>query len=152
MPKGLMEWTWYGLLLFALLYPSLASADLTREQAASLYAIAYGQVGFLPEDSPTIYLMPAEELDELVCKKPCGAKAAQVEANIYLLDTLDMTNPMNASILLHELVHFVQWKQHGPAKDCDDYHDREVEAYKIQFDALARLGIRPPSVSVPMCI
>ena len=134
------------------LHPTAKAVDLTREQAASLYAIAYGQAGFIPDESPTIYLTPAKELDEIVCKRPCGAKAAQIENGIYLLDTLDMTDPMNASILLHELVHFVQWKQHGKAKDCDDYHNREVEAYRIQFDALSRLGIRPPSVSVPLCI
>ena len=153
MPKDFWGWTWLCLLLWALLYPSLSrGADLSKDQAASLYAIAYGQVGFLPEDAPTIYLTPADKLDEIVCGKPCGAKAAQVEKAIYLLETLDMTEPFNASILLHELVHFVQWKKNGPSKDCDEYRAREVEAYQIQFDALERLGIRPPSVAIPICI
>lgn len=153
MPQDRWAWVWFILLLVALLYPSLSKgAPLTKDQAASLYAIAYGQIGFLPEESPTIYLVPAKELDDLICQKPCGAKAAQLENKIYLLDTLDMTDPMHASILLHELVHYVQWKKSGPAKDCDEHQNREAEAYKIQFAALERLGIRPPSVSVPMCI
>lgn len=129
------------------------SAPLTEQQAALLYAVAYGEAGLgIPDFSPTIRLMYADQLEQTVCGKPCaGLKAAQIGDAILLREDLDMTAPLNASILLHELVHYVQWSKHGPAKDCEDYRDREIQAYEIQFAALARIGVRAPPAPLPRC-
>lgn len=103
-------------------------AELTERQAALLYAVAYGEAGLgIPDFSPTIRLLPAEQLERAVCGKPCaGLKAAQIGDVVLLRVDLDMTDPLNASILLHELVHYVQW-------------------------ALARVGVRAPPAPLPRC-
>lgn len=129
-------------------------AELTEQQAALLYAVAYGEAGLgIPDFSPTIRLLHAAQLEQAVCGKPCaGLKAAQIGDVVLLRADLDLSDPLNASILLHELVHYVQWAKFGQAKDCADYRDRETQAYEIQFAALARIGVRAPKVAIPTCV
>lgn len=126
---------------------------LTEDQAALLYAIAYGQAGAgVPETGPEVHVVSQEQLEALICEgRTCGVRAAQVGDVVFLREDLDMHDPINASILLHELVHYVQWAKYGMAKDCADFRQREIEAYRIQFAALARIGVRPPKAVVPVC-
>lgn len=128
-------------------------AELTERQAEQLYEMAYKGVGLgAPDFGPTIRLMPIEQIEEIFCGRPCpGLKAAQIGDVILLRADLDMSDPLNASIFLHELVHYVQWAAFGLAKDCEDYRDRETQAYQIQFAMLVQAGARLPTFSIPLC-
>jgi hypothetical protein len=59
---------------------------------------------------------------------------------VYLDDSLDFERPLDSSILLHELVHYVQHDRDGPATTCAEWLRREQQAYRIQIEALIRVG------------
>jgi len=119
------------------------AAGLTREQAASLYLLARSTSHYpLPGAAPEIHLVPIQHLRDRVCPgHSCAVHGLQVENRIYLDEALDMSNLLHASILYHELVHYLQWSARGDAKDCQEYLEREIEAYGLQIAVLAKAGI-----------
>ncbi len=77
-----------------------------------------------------------------MCGRPCPVYAVFDSGEGILLDRrLDLADDGYArSILLHELVHFAQWKETGrAAADCEEWMKRESEAYRVQFGWLAKL-------------
>ena len=70
----------------------------------------------------------------------CPVRGATIDGVVYLDDSLDFERPLDSSILLHELVHYVQHDRDGPATTCADWLRREQQAYSIQIQALARIG------------
>lgn len=119
---------------------------LTLEQAASLYAVAYGQYGSqiggfkLPERPPVIKEVPQSELQQMYgCK--CNIRGAQIMDKIYLDESLDYGQAYGASVLIHEYVHYFQFVRHGPTVDCRDYVSREHQAYGIQIRMMQRTGL-----------
>lgn len=113
----------------------------------------------VPSTLPTIELVPSQSLQQRLCKRPCPVYAFYQPGGRILLDAkLDPAgNSQARSILLHELVHYVQWihKGHGP-KSCNEWREREDEAYLVQFRWLATqpptmgglVGRRPPLPAV----
>jgi hypothetical protein len=91
----------------------------------------------IPEQLPIVHLVPHAVLEEKACHKPCQILGwFSLETNeIYLDDTLDLKGSVLArSVLLHELVHYVQQvsgKFDGKS-DCESWTLREKEAYAIQ--------------------
>jgi hypothetical protein len=136
-----------GLVAIVLATPARAG-ELSREQVAVVYAIAYSHVGgALPEQAPRVHLVDRTVLQGLACAwRSCPARGAQVGADIFVDESLDFSDPADASVLLHELVHFLQFARWGPARDCHENIRREREAYTIQAHELERLG--KPSSSV----
>lgn len=119
------------------------AAMLTKDQLRDLYAMAYGRAGIgVPDKSPVIELVSIEQLQWIACEgRPCAIGAFQRAERVYLLETLDMGNPLHRAVLLHELVHYVQWVARGEAKTCEEYHAREVQAYEIQAFELDRADV-----------
>jgi hypothetical protein len=80
----------------------------------------------------------------LACTSKCGALATyQPGEGIFLDERLrPETNLFDRSVLLHELVHYVQELNHerGDAKPCERWYYREVEAYAIQKTFLMLVG------------
>lgn len=117
------------------------SAELQRDQAASLYAVAYGHVGHLPARAPTVLMIPRQALCQRVLRRDdCPVRGATIDGVIYLDDARDSERALDSSILLHELVHYVQHDRDGPATTCAEWLRREQQAYRIQIEALIRVG------------
>jgi len=101
--------------------------------------------GSWPQESqPSVYLVNQETLDQYrpaVCGK-YPAVAYFIDQNqIILSNTLKpFDNPQDASILIHELVHFLQSKRTG-SKSPLLFEERE--AYNVQDRFLKWLGERP---------
>ncbi len=119
-----------------------AAADLAQDQAAVIYAIAYAHVGgALPQQPPTIHLVDRTRLQQLACNGGnCPARGFQRGQDVYIDAALDFTKPADAGVLLHEVVHFLQFARWGPAQDCLDWIARERQAYTIQAYELERMG------------
>jgi hypothetical protein len=82
-------------------------------------------------EKPNIITLSYAELHQL-CYIQCTA--AYVSNTIYLPNDLDLTDESNHAILFHELVHFYQdVTKRWINKDlCQQYNDREREAYALQ--------------------
>lgn len=97
-----------------------------------------------PAIAPEIFRVPHERLQELACTSKCGVLATyQPGEGIFLDERLKPeTNLFDRSVLLHELVHYVQELNHerGDAKPCERWYFREVEAYAIQKTFLMLVG------------
>jgi hypothetical protein len=89
-----------------------------------------------PVALPEVIRVPHERIEEMVCHAKCGALAAyRPGEGIYLDEKLKPeTDLFDRSILLHELVHYVQdmGDEHGDMRPCMRWYYREQEAYAIQ--------------------
>lgn len=112
---------------------TLSDAELMPALVSALDQISkYHRLVALPE----VIRVSHESIEELVCHAKCGALAAyRPGAGIYLDEKLKPeTNLFDRSILLHELVHYVQdmTDEHGDMRPCMRWYHREQEAYAIQ--------------------
>lgn len=89
---------------------------------------------------PDIMLISGEGLRATVCPeggRNCNGLMAVYgteQRHILLRDSLDMADPADQSFLVHELVHWLQHMDHGPAIEasCQAVLDAETEAYAVQ--------------------
>ena len=97
-----------------------------------------------PEELPLVHRVPHATIEQLACGKPCAALAAyRPGEGIYLDEALKPeSNVFARSVLLHELVHYVQEVSNELAavRPCERWYRREQEAYAIQKRFLALLG------------
>jgi hypothetical protein len=119
------------------------AGELAKEQAAVLYAIAYSHVGGnLPDKAPTIRLVDRAVLQAIACNGAnCPVRGYQRGADVFVDASLNFADPLDAAVLLHELVHFLQFARAGPAQDCHEWQRRERQAYLVQAHELERLGL-----------
>jgi len=93
---------------------------------------------------PEIIRVPHERIEEMVCNAKCAALAVyRPGEGIYLDDKLKPESDLFArSILLHELVHYVQDMsgEHADMRPCMRWYQREQEAYAIQKIFLGMTG------------
>jgi hypothetical protein len=125
-----------------------SAAELTAEQAMFTYIIAFGKAGFIPERAPVINIVPRHKLCVLADLRPnCKARGLTMpDGVIYLDDTLDFADAHDASVLLHEMVHYVDWAKGGPSTNCAEWLRREQRAYSIQAEALQKVGVDPSNL------
>lgn len=97
----------------------------------------------IPDRLPDVHVVPASEIQQRVCDKPCRARAFFVPGEGVFIDaSLNLTGNMyDQSILVHELVHALQhvngrfsYEENG----CARYAAEEVEAYDIQNKFLSQ--------------
>lgn len=120
------------------------SQSLTREQAMYLYAIAYGHVGHIPDSPPHVQFVPRSRLCEIAgLPSTCRLSGLEQSGSVYVRDDLDMASAYDASIVLHEFVHYVQHSKGGEPRTCEERIRRELEAYDVQIAALERIGADP---------
>lgn len=102
---------------------------------------------------PTISFVPHTALEQRLCGKPCPVYAVFLPRHGILLDDrLDPVNDVKArGILLHELVHYVQWRQKGrqTAQNCHEWVSREDQAYAIQYRWLGKTMARQQGYPLP---
>jgi hypothetical protein len=141
---------------------SAQAAEPTQEQISMTYALTWGLVaddlGLSPKwengklvrtgrrmaeiTPPTVRVVPADKMCAEAKQLPsCVLKAFQLEDEIVVSDEVDWASAEQVTILLHEYVHFFQWVVGGqPTFDqCAEVRDRELYAYKVQSNVLARL-------------
>jgi len=100
----------------------------------------------MPPDRPEVAFVPHAELEKAVCRKPCevlGFSPDDASDIIYLDQGLDIRNDVcQRSILVHELVHFMQRraKRFADQSPRARTHWREMEALQIQRMYLAQFG------------
>jgi hypothetical protein len=112
---------------------ALTEAELLPALLSAIDQLSkYPRPTFVPE----IFRVPHERLQELACTSKCGVLATyQPGEGIFLDERLKPeTNLFDRSVLLHELVHYVQELNHerGDARPCERWYYREIEAYAIQ--------------------
>lgn len=112
---------------------------------------------------PDLVFLPHAALAQQACERPCQVYGwFPPGRTIYLDDRLDPLNEVaDRSILVHELVHFLQRESGSfpPSGDCHTWMARERQAYDIQLrwlkqqgvsrKALARIGFGPWKLSCP---
>ena len=97
-----------------------------------------------PVALPEIIRVSHERIEAMVCNARCAALATyRPGEGIYLDEKLKPeTNLFDRSILLHELVHYVQDMngEHDDMRPCMRWYQREQEAYAIQKIFLGMTG------------
>ena len=113
---------------------------------ADLLIFALSLTGYsIPAELPEVAFVPHAELQRTACDRPCEVYGwYPLGPTIYLDDRLDpIRDAKSRSILLHELVHYLQ-NAHGAFSDqteCRNWAMRERQAYRIQARWLAKQGI-----------
>jgi hypothetical protein len=97
-----------------------------------------------PATMPRVTRVSRAEIERTICSGPCMVKAWYLPGEgIFFDESLTPeTNLIHRSILLHELVHFVQ-EVNGDAAALDPCHrwvQREQQAYELQAQYLALIG------------
>jgi len=119
---------------------------LTESELVPALLSAIDQLSKYPRPTfvAEIFRVPHERLQELACTSKCGVLATyQPGEGIFLDERLKPeTNLFDRSVLLHELVHYVQELNHerGDARPCERWYYREIEAYAIQKSFLILVG------------
>lgn len=107
-------------------------------------AIQYLSKYTVPEVLPPVHRVSHAMVAQLACGKACAALAAyRSNEGIYLDEALKPeSNIFARSVLLHELVHYVQdvSNELADARPCERWYRREQEAYAIQKRFLVLLG------------
>lgn len=97
---------------------------------------------------PALSVVAPATLAVRACEGPCPGLLAWYEAGarrIYLVAGFDADDPLQASVLLHELVHYLQDLRGGFSDgSCRAGLLREVEAFRWQERWLARAGAWQP--------
>lgn len=102
-----------------------------------------------PDELPPIERLPPDQLNRQVCPGDpgnCIGLAAYFDIPAYriLIDRrLDPLHPADHSYLLHEFVHVLQYRVHGPTlfARCEDSFRHEAQAYRVQNIYLRRQGV-----------
>jgi hypothetical protein len=115
--------------------------DLVPELLKAIFRLSNYPV---PDTLPKVHRVAHEKIEELACGKKCPALGAYRSGEgIYLDEVLaPETNVFARSVLLHELVHYVQDVSNKLADggSCDRWYRSEKEAYGIQEKFLALVG------------
>ena len=81
----------------------------------------------------------------------CGGRECKVLGwfppgdTVYIDERLDPQDDLlAASIVVHEMVHYLQYRSAGPATNCLDAIAFERQAYAVQREFIARYGVYRP--------
>jgi hypothetical protein len=107
-----------------------------------------------PRDAPTVVLRSAAVLAARFCAGACRPHGAYLPGEGILLDeALDLDgSPKDRSILLHELVHYLQDTsgRFSGEPECERWRDREIEAYRLQDRYLSRYDLGVGNVAAAL--
>ncbi len=88
----------------------------------------------VPHEMPTVDYVPQKVLQQKLCpQKNCKIEAVHESGTILLSNTtLEKDEVIHDSILLHELVHYVQHKSGKILNTCAGQREMEDQAYALQ--------------------
>ena len=98
-----------------------------------------------PTVLPVIHFVPHHQLEEMACDgKTCGVLGWHPPGiDLYFDDRMDPENSTtSSSIIVHEMVHFLQEVSHKypSPPTCDQLFEMEQEAGHVQRDYLTQYG------------
>lgn len=121
-----------------------------------------GRFGSLPpigvKDLPKIQFLSQQEMQDLACEgRRCPVEgfynSGVLAINQKLFTRLVSKNTHAMGIVLHELVHWAQEKWGGYGGEygrCNNWREREIEAYSLQYQYLTVHGVLPRAMaSIP---
>ena len=129
-----------------------AEAEVIRAELAELYSALERSTHVTPEAYPDLQFLNHEALERTTGIHNALLKGFYRDGIIYLDNQIDLRTPMGISIILHELVHHFQFAKAGPAKDCDEWQQREQFAYAEQQRFLSAQGIMFSVPQQPLCL
>ena len=98
----------------------------------------------IPKELPNVYRVPHSELENYVCGTHCSIKAWYKPGDgIFLDESLrPESSVFDRSILLHEVVHFLQERarEYENMDACNRWFHRELDAYNVQNRYLGVIG------------
>ena len=106
------------------------------------------------ESNPEVRFVPLATMQEMICnKRPCAVKAFyRPGEGVFIDEKIDVKDDTySRSILLHELVHYLQHvegKFENLDTPCHRWQAKEVEAYEIQHKYLKKLRITRSFISL----
>jgi hypothetical protein len=122
-----------------------ATQDLEPLLRSLLEAIGTLSEYRAPAMLPPVFLLPQAAIEAKVCDEPCNVTAAYIPHDgIYLAENLDPEHQaVDRSILLHELVHYLQQghPKFAHLAGCERERAKEQEAYDIQNAYLSALDV-----------
>jgi hypothetical protein len=121
----------------------------TKALIAGLLAWIHLVTGYqVPERHPVIAFMPQPHLQEIACAGPCPIAGFYRDDGVIYLDArlALQTNVCAQSILLHQLVHYVQDldKRFADQAPLTRWQLRELKAHNVQRIFLAQNRHRRP--------
>ena len=139
-----MQWIrnliWITAIVFALLNPRPARSaeldDVALELCPQVAALLRRAV-----PPPDIVWVNDRQIFEQ-CR--CQARALFVEGGVRVNLSVDAQSKEGRAVIVHELVHWAQWLEHGNAMDCADWLAREGEAVAIERRWRSEHGARLP--------
>jgi hypothetical protein len=124
--------------------PTSATRDLEPLLLSLFSAIAALSDYRAPAELPQVFQLPQPVIEAKVCDEPCNVSAAySPREGIYLAENLDPVHePMDRSVLLHELVHYLQQghPKFAHMTGCERERAKEQEANDIQNAYLAMIN------------
>lgn len=133
-------------------------SDSMPELITGLLLFIQSQLGlFNPIEPPHIEFMPVAAIAEVACEQPCGEIRGWTPPGetVYLSNELSINRDMfDRSIILHELVHYVQYKHQlmNMPSDCLTWKAREAQAYQLQFNWLQEHKVKYNSLSLKLTL
>lgn len=89
-----------------------------------------------------MYSVSDKELQKMFCgPSKCTVTAIYTDGKMYFDQDLDINHPIWKSIILHEMVHHIQYAKVGGTVTCDMWYKKEREAYHMQAAYLRKLGV-----------
>jgi hypothetical protein len=121
-----------------------AEAELARQAAPLIHWIA-AKTGWTVREAPPIRFVPkatlAKMFSEASTKLHVEALYSERDHSIYLPDGWRADNLRRRSILLHELVHHLQYLNHAKVTCKSEY---EFQAFQLQVSWLGDQGVDDP--------
>lgn len=117
-------------------------ASLARELITAIHLMSGAPA---PATLPEIHFVPQPQLAQMFCGKPCKVRAIYLrDEGVYLDESLDLqASTFDRSILLHELVHYVQaisGGYGGNTPNCERWNKAETQAYALQNAYLTQMN------------
>jgi Domain of unknown function (DUF6647) len=124
---------------------SNSSAEATK-QAKVLIAWIVAQTHWIEQEMPPIRIIPHSEIKnmfntEATTGSNCEALYSSKNHTVYLADSWHSNDLRDRSILLHELVHHLQYLNHIKVTCESEY---EFQAFKLQVAWLSEQGVEYP--------
>jgi len=112
-----------------------------------LFFIAQTLSGLYAEVPPSLEFVSEQEMYERVCEPLEDPKGVKVPCNtggyyrlgsdlVVVLGEYDYETYPAQSLIVHEIVHYLQDKNNTPHTNCEDYYKKEEMAYNIQDEFL----------------
>lgn len=102
------------------------------------------------EGCPELRMVDHQWLEEQACEgRKCRVLGWYPGSGdvIYLDESLDLQRTFDASVALHEIVHWVQGRAGRLAADCSTALSAERQAYYIQREYLVSYGSAYPAIN-----